>query len=134
MFRNLCIFRYLGTLLTAALLMRAIGRKQYHLESLKYLDSLKKFDPMRSGYYNDLQSKWSIENSLDGWITSLHSDIEQPLDLSNLNLVNLNYQQYFCVAAKLNLEKNSFNENRVASILEALKNCNVNILLDKDSD
>lgn len=115
-------------------MIRAIDRKKNHLESLNYLDSLKKCDPMRIGYYNDLQSKWSIENALDDWIVSLHSNIEQPLDLSKLNLVNLNYQQYFCVAAKLNLEKNPFNQSRVSSILEVLKNCNVDILLDKDSN
>lgn len=110
--------------------MRAIDRKEYHQESLAYLDELKKCDPLRVGYYTDLKSKWTIENRLDDWIDALNSNVDEPLDFSDLDLVNLNYQQYFCVASKLNLEKNCFNKKRVEPILAVLRNCNVNLSLE----
>jgi hypothetical protein len=53
---------FLGTLLTLVLLMQAIDKLQYHVDSMEALEKLVKFDPLRSGYYNDL-SKSSFINS-----------------------------------------------------------------------
>ncbi|XP_077105051.1 geranylgeranyl transferase type-2 subunit alpha isoform X3 [Ranitomeya variabilis] len=51
-------------LLTIILLMRALDPLLYENESLCYFDTLKAVDPMRSGYYDDLRSKFQIENAI----------------------------------------------------------------------
>lgn len=112
-----------GTLLTAALLMRAIDRERYHTESLDFLSKLKTFDANRIGYYNDLANKWSIEDRLAGWILALEENRNTPIDLTNLNLFNLHYRQYLCVADRINLTNNQFEANRVNEISTLLKNC-----------
>lgn len=125
----------LGTLLTAALLMRAIDRNQYHADALQHLESLKNYDSMRIGYYTDLANKWSIENKLEAWISAIHSNNDLTLDLSNLNLVNLHYEQYFSVADEINFKQNPMQQTkRVQSILNQLKHCNVRYLLDNADD
>lgn len=112
-----------GTLLTAALLMRAIDRKKYHFESLEFLNKLKTFDVNRTGYYNDLANKWSIEDCLADWILALEENRNTPIDLANLNLFNLHYKQYLCVADQINLTNNQFEANRVNEISSLLNNC-----------
>lgn len=120
-----------GTLLTAALLMRAINRKQYHTEALAHLESPKKCDAMRIGYYSDLADKWSIEYQLEQWITSLHSGTMITCDLSNLNLISLHYEQYLCVAHAIDISGNPLNNNRLAQRnLAALRKCNVCLVPD----
>lgn len=112
-----------GTLLTAALLMRAIDRKKYHSKSLEFLSKLKTFDVNRIGYYNDLANKWSIEDRLAEWILALEENRNTPIDLTNLNLFNLHYKQYLCVADQINLSDNQFNATRVNEISSLLNNC-----------
>ncbi|XP_072006855.1 geranylgeranyl transferase type-2 subunit alpha [Engystomops pustulosus] len=51
-------------LLTIILLMRALDPLLYEKESLCYFDTLKSVDPMRSGYYDDLRSKFEMENAI----------------------------------------------------------------------
>ncbi|KAM9330729.1 geranylgeranyl transferase type-2 subunit alpha [Gastrophryne carolinensis] len=51
-------------LLTIILLMRALDPLLYEGELLGYFDTLKIVDPMRSGYYDDLRSKFLIENAI----------------------------------------------------------------------
>lgn len=107
--------------------MRAIDRKQYHSEALVFLETLKKCDSLRTGYYIDLGNKWSIEDRLADWIASLETNRDNILELTNLNLVNIQYQQYFCVADRINLEQNNIDNKRTAAIQELLTNCNVNV-------
>ncbi|CAH2294399.1 geranylgeranyl transferase type-2 subunit alpha [Pelobates cultripes] len=51
-------------LLTIILLMRALDPLFYEKECLSYFDILKAVDPMRSGYYDDLCSKFQMENAI----------------------------------------------------------------------
>ncbi|XP_053323849.1 geranylgeranyl transferase type-2 subunit alpha [Spea bombifrons] len=51
-------------LLTIILLMRALDPLSYQKESISYFDTLKAVDPMRSGYYDDLCSKFQVENAI----------------------------------------------------------------------
>lgn len=121
-------------MLTAALLMRAIDRKQFHAEALQHIESLKKYDALRVGYYIDLANKWSIEHKLDEWITSIHSGHLVALDLSHLNLVSLHYEQYLCVADEIYLTQNLLSGNRRAQrCLADLEHCNVRCRLDNDA-
>lgn len=113
------------TLLTAALLMRAIDRKNYHVDSLKHLESLKKCDELRIGYYTDLGNKWSIEDRLADWIASLSSNTSAKLNLDDLNLVDIHYRQYFSVADQINLSANKFDDRRATAIKTFLGKCNV---------
>lgn len=127
-------FRQSGTLLTAALLMRATDRKKYHFESLEFLEKLKEYDSNRTGYYSDLANKWSIEHLLADWISALDTNRDAPIDLSNLNLVNLNYKQYLCVADRIDLSGNQFDGKRTAEISTLLNDCNVKFVLEKASE
>lgn len=109
--------------------MRAIDRKQYHRETIEFLEILKKCDSVRIGYYVDLGNKWNIEDRLANWIESLNDNKQNPLNLSNLNLVNMvdiHYQQYFCVAEQIDLRHNNFVESKRTDMLKAfLNDCNV---------
>lgn len=106
--------------MTAALLMRATDRKKYHSESLEFLTKLKMCDTNRIGYYSDLANKWSIEDRLADWINALEKNLDTPIDLSNLNLINLHYKQYLCVADEINLTANQFDEKSNKHITKLL--------------
>lgn len=114
--------------------MRATDRQQNHSESLEMLEKLKEYDFNRIGYYTDLANKWSIENRLAGWILSVHENRDTPIDLSQMNLINLHYKQYLCVATQINLVGNQFDAQRVDDISALLNECNVKFTLDTPSD
>lgn len=121
--------------MTAALLMRAIDRKNNHSESLQFLDKLKQYDSNRTGYYVDLANKWSIEHCLAEWITQ-DSDRDAPIrdtpiNLSHLNLVNLHYKQYLCVADEIDLTGNEFGAKQSDNISTFFTHCNVNFKIDQ---
>lgn len=123
---HLILLYFSDTLLAAALLMRAIDRKQFHTESLELLETLKKCDSMHIGYYVDLGNKWSIEDRLADWIASLEENKRNPLNLSNLELVGVQYQQYLCVAEQIDLRHNKFADGKRTDALKAyLNDCNV---------
>lgn len=84
------------TLLTAALLMRAIGQETYHQQMIDNLEKLKSVDSHRIGYYTDLSNKWSIERVLLQWLRL--GDVEEPVDFCSADLTCLYYEQYFAVA------------------------------------
>lgn len=123
-----------GTLKTAALLMRAIDRKKYHAESLEFIGKLKEYDPHRRGYYQDLSNKWSIEDRLEDWINAVSMDRDTPIDLSQLNLINLHYKQYVCVADKIDLTGNQLDARRINELSALLESCNVNFTFDPVED
>lgn len=87
------------TLLTAALLMRAIDPNQFHKRTIENLEKLKIVDNLRFGYYEDLISKWTIEGILSEWLKC--GDINQPLDFSSTKLSCLYYEQYFAIAKRI---------------------------------
>lgn len=109
--------------------MRAIDREQYHTESLQFLETLKEFDSLRKGYYIDLSNKWSVEDRLSEWISTLEANQLNPLDLSNLNLNEIHYRQYFCVADQVNLNGNNFNSKHLGDIKVFLENSNVKLII-----
>ncbi|XP_052896795.1 geranylgeranyl transferase type-2 subunit alpha [Anopheles moucheti] len=92
------------TLLTAALLMKAIDRRGYYETIRQHLVKLETVDALRKGYYLDLASKWSIENRLDEWIEA--GNLSSEIDLSGMQLTVVNYVQYFVTADALNLSTN----------------------------
>lgn len=106
------------TLLTSALLMRAINRKDkdYHTKSLEHLRKLETIDYLRAGYYQDLASRWNIEQELERWISA--GNLKGQLNLSNLKLTTLYYEQYMCAIEDINLSKNSLQDKH----FEKMKN------------
>ncbi|XP_055639307.1 geranylgeranyl transferase type-2 subunit alpha [Toxorhynchites rutilus septentrionalis] len=92
------------TLLTAALLMKALDAEGYHDRILGYLEKLQEVDPLRVGYYRDLTAKWSIEIRLKRWIDE--GKPQKKLDLSNLKLNRVTYEQYLAVAGEIDLSGN----------------------------
>ncbi|KAM3964836.1 rab geranylgeranyltransferase subunit alpha [Aphomia sociella] len=52
------------TLLTTTFLLHCINAQQNHKEIIENLKELKMIDKLRAGYYDDLITKWSIEDQL----------------------------------------------------------------------
>ncbi|XP_055548467.1 geranylgeranyl transferase type-2 subunit alpha [Wyeomyia smithii] len=96
------------TLLTAALLMKAIDRAGHHAEILACLEKLQSVDPMRKGYYRDLTSRWNIEHRLEQWIDQ--ANYAHKVDLSGLKLERIFYEQYLSVADEIDLGANQLSE------------------------
>ncbi len=123
-------YLFLGTLLTAALLMRAIDRRQYHSVTLEHLQKLIAADPLRTGYYIDMNNKWNIEFKLTEWI--LKENIEDPIDLSGIDLVSIFYEQYLCAANQIVLKKELPTREQNLVKIKALNVCNCDVkILEK---
>uniref|UniRef100_A0A182PEM2 Geranylgeranyl transferase type-2 subunit alpha n=1 Tax=Anopheles epiroticus TaxID=199890 RepID=A0A182PEM2_9DIPT len=103
------------TLLTAALLMKAIDRRGYHETIRQHLAKLQTVDGLRKGYYLDLASKWAIENRLEEWIEA--GSLSSEIDLSDLQLTVVHYNPYLGTADAINLSDNQL----VKRNLEALR-------------
>lgn len=61
-FDNIILFS--GTLLTTTVFLHCIDAKLNHNEAINNLQILQNLDYQRAGYYNDLISKWCIEEQL----------------------------------------------------------------------
>lgn len=107
------------TLLTAALLMRAIDREGYHQQTIANLEKLKTVDSCRVGYYSDLISKWHTERVLLQWLK--REDVNAPVDFSAVQLTCLDYEQYFAVAKSIELGSNEM-QPRIMRKMKVLKN------------
>lgn len=107
------------TLLTAALLMRAIDQNAYHQQMTANLEKLKVVDSFRVGYYSDLINKWNIERVLLQWLAK--TDINEPVDFSQCGLTCLYYEQYFSVAKVVQFG-GSDKHPRIATKMNVFKN------------
>ncbi|KAL1399574.1 hypothetical protein pipiens_008110 [Culex pipiens pipiens] len=101
------------TLLTAALLSKAIDHAANHDQIVQYLEKLKNVDPMRTGYYQDLIGKWGTEVRLGQWIEGKGCPAKR-LDLSGMGLVHVAYEQYLAVASEIDLGGNKLAEKSLA--------------------
>ncbi|XP_030562184.1 geranylgeranyl transferase type-2 subunit alpha [Drosophila novamexicana] len=88
------------TLLTSALLMRAIDVTGYHEQSLAHLSKLEHVDALRRGYYKDLALSWTMEMALAKWpqTSSYPQLFEMPTKISSTRTP---YVQYLIVADKV---------------------------------
>ncbi|XP_063769735.1 geranylgeranyl transferase type-2 subunit alpha [Pseudophryne corroboree] len=89
-------------LLTIILLMRALDPLLYEKESLCYFDMLKLVDQMRSGYYDDLRSKFQIENAI---LKMEYADINV-INLSNKGLTRLYHLDHLVLVSHIRLSNN----------------------------
>lgn len=120
------------TLLTTALLMRAIDRTAFHYKSIEYLNNLQTIDSMRKGYYEDLASKWTIEKQLEQWQSS--KNIPQEIDLQGLSLTSIYYDQYLSIADKINLSDNSLTDRSIPKLCSFRFVQEINLSKNKFSD
>ncbi|XP_034488078.1 geranylgeranyl transferase type-2 subunit alpha [Drosophila innubila] len=83
------------TLLTSALLMRAIDATTYHEQSLAHLAKLEQVDALRKGYYKDLAERWTMELALAKWpqASSFPQSFVMPIKNPKIS-----YLQYLIVA------------------------------------
>uniref|UniRef100_A0A6M2DHR2 Geranylgeranyl transferase type-2 subunit alpha n=1 Tax=Xenopsylla cheopis TaxID=163159 RepID=A0A6M2DHR2_XENCH len=118
------------TLLTLALILRALDSKKYHEESLGLLEKIRKVDHMRKGYYSDLRNRWVIEQAIEEWLEQYNPTDEKrnTLDLRNKNLTAVYHKQYFLIANCVDLRGN----NLCPKFLEKLQSMFKVIFVDKD--
>lgn len=113
------------TLLTSIVLMQAIDKKVYKGKILERLDLLIKYDQSRTNYYNDIRSKFIMEEVLE----ELDITSEQVV-LSNLSLTSLHHTHYLAFASVIDLSNNYL--KRSLHLLSTLINCKV-LILDSNS-
>ncbi|XP_030374062.1 geranylgeranyl transferase type-2 subunit alpha [Scaptodrosophila lebanonensis] len=91
------------TLLTSALLMRAIDADKHHAQSLEHLYKLWTIDDLRAGYYKDLAARWSLELALTKWPQKSDFPKRFVLSVEDVELESLPYAQYLIIANELEL-------------------------------
>ncbi|KAE8633377.1 hypothetical protein XENTR_v10001867 [Xenopus tropicalis] len=89
-------------LLTIILLMRALDPLVYEKEALGYFETLKVVDPMRSGYYDDLRSKFQMENA----ILKMEYAESCLINLSKKGLTRLCHLEHLGQVTHMNLSAN----------------------------
>ncbi|XP_043653854.1 geranylgeranyl transferase type-2 subunit alpha [Drosophila teissieri] len=88
------------TLLTSALLMRAIDFSANHETSLTNLAKLENVDFLRQGYYKDLAARWTLESELAKWPQS--AEFPKRFDIADKVLLeSLPYGQYLVIADEI---------------------------------
>ncbi|CAH2066826.1 unnamed protein product, partial [Iphiclides podalirius] len=112
------------TLLTTTIFLHCIDSKLYYQETIQNLQRLKKLDQQRAGYYNDLLTKWSIEEQL-------------PLDYASKDLVFkptfsekitiLPHLQYYSFCEVVDLSNQNLCSNILPSLI-FLQHCKILIL------
>lgn len=108
--------------LTALLLMKKIDFATFYEDILANLDVLINIDSLRSNYYKDLRSKYSIEYKLyELWNTENEKDMILEIDLSGLNLTSLSSNEYLSFLVQINLGANSLSNS--LHELSLLQNC-----------
>ncbi|GLH00441.1 Geranylgeranyl transferase type-2 subunit alpha [Gryllus bimaculatus] len=116
------------TLLTIVLLMQAIDRHLYKDDTMQKIGQLKKIDPLRSGYYEDLRSRYEIEYFLDN---QEKDGLSHPacveVKLSGYNLSALYHLHYLSLMQQVNLSCNQLTDRSLPQ-LHALQCCQVLIL------
>lgn len=113
-----------GTLLTTTVFLHCIDAKQYHKEIIENLHTLKTIDSWRAGYYDDLITKWSLEDQLAIDYKSDSIDLKIKFDDKITSLPHL---QYYSHCENVDLSNQNLSSNVLAS-LELLQNCKVRMI------
>lgn len=102
-------------LLTIVLLMRAIDPLQYETETIQHIDSLIKSDPCRTRYYNDMKSKFVIENAIE-----LQS-ADDTFDVANRGLTMLSHMEQLATKTSINLSQNALTSLSDCDMLQCVR-------------
>lgn len=89
-------------LLTIILLMRALDPLGYERETLAHFQTLKQVDSMRAAYYNDLCSKFMIENTI---LKMEYAEV-RVFSISDKNLTILCHLDQLLLVTHINLSSN----------------------------
>lgn len=116
-----CIVSFSGTLLTTTVFLHCIDAKKYHKEIIENLHTLKTIDHLRAGYYDDLITKWSIENQLTQDYKKDSLDLKIMFDDK---VVSLPHLQYYSHCETVDLSDQNLTSN-ILPALELLQNCKV---------
>lgn len=108
-------------MLTIIALTRALDPIKHADDTFNFLDKLKEVDAMRSNYYNDLKSKYVIENTLE---TTPKNDMDNT-SLQGKNLTALYHLEHFVTTKFLNLCNNQIQTLKGCVMLQCMKSLNV---------
>ncbi|CAH0748944.1 unnamed protein product [Diatraea saccharalis] len=107
------------TLLTTTVFLNCINAKLYHTEVIDNLKTLKSIDKLRAGYYEDLKTKWCIENQL-------YKDYENGELVFKVNFGEkiscLPHLQYYSHCEKVDLSNQNLTSKVLPSLI-VLQNC-----------
>lgn len=98
-------------LLTSVILLNALKPDPCHTRKYEALDKLREVDPYRKSYYDDLKSKFLIEDNLKPNATEVC--------LSSLGLTSLHHCRLMAVTETLNLSNNYLK----SGMLSHLRHC-----------
>ncbi|XP_022112441.2 geranylgeranyl transferase type-2 subunit alpha isoform X1 [Pieris rapae] len=100
------------TLLTTAFFLHCVDAKTYHKDIIDIISTLINIDEQRAGYYNDLKSKWCIEDN----IQEHYANLTLHFKVESKKLSSLPHLQYysFCEAVDLS------NQNLPSRVLPGL--------------
>ncbi|KAJ8726387.1 hypothetical protein PYW07_001085 [Mythimna separata] len=107
------------TLLTTTVFLHCIDAKQYHKETIENLHTLKSIDNLRAGYYDDLITKWSIEEQL---IEDYKKDSLDFKIMFEDKVSSLPHLQYYSHCENVDLSNQNLTSN-ILPALELLQNC-----------
>ncbi|KAJ2953656.1 hypothetical protein O0L34_g1272 [Tuta absoluta] len=107
------------TLLTTTVFLHCIDAKLYHNEVIENLQTLKLLDKLRAGYYDDLITKWTIEQQLS--TSNSDNDIEYKMFSEKL-LTSLPHLQFHSHCENVDLSNQMLTSNVLPSLI-VLQHC-----------
>ncbi|XP_072936684.1 geranylgeranyl transferase type-2 subunit alpha [Epargyreus clarus] len=107
------------TLLTTTVILYCIDAKLYHKEILANLHSLKTIDKLRTGYYDDLISKWCLEEQL--MINYCTSSLQLTMQ-HHEKIATLYHIQYYSFCEDVDLSNQKLT-SRMLPVLIKLQHC-----------
>ncbi|CAB3231014.1 unnamed protein product [Arctia plantaginis] len=107
------------TLLTTTVFLHCIDAKQNHKEVIKNLHTLKTIDKLRAGYYDDLLTKWSIEDQLS---MDYVNDSDCFKIMFKDKITSLPHLQYYSYCETVDLSNQNLTSNILPSLI-ILQHC-----------
>nr|XP_021184116.2 geranylgeranyl transferase type-2 subunit alpha [Helicoverpa armigera] len=107
------------TLLTTTVFLHCIDAKLYHNEVIENLHTLKTIDYLRAGYYDDLITKWSIEDQL---VLDYKNNTQDLKIMFNDKITSLPHLQYYSYCENVDLSNQNLTSNVLPSLL-MLQHC-----------
>ncbi|KAI5641446.1 protein prenyltransferase alpha subunit repeat domain-containing protein [Phthorimaea operculella] len=112
------------TLLTTTVFLHCIDAKLHHNEVIQNLQTLKSIDKLRAGYYDDLITKWTIEEQLS--TSNCDNGLEYKMCREKL-LTSLPHLQFYSHCESVDLSNQMLTSNVLPSliVLQHCKNLNL---------
>ncbi|CAH2988757.1 unnamed protein product [Chilo suppressalis] len=107
------------TLLTTTIFLNCIDAKLYHNEVIDNLKTLQSIDKLRTGYYEDLKTRWCIENQLYRDYES--NDLVYRVSFDD-KITCLPHLQYYSHCEKVDLTNQNLTTKVLPSLI-LLQNC-----------